>query len=399
MLTHKCVVGGVDVSDFVVSARVQQTTDPNDEDKIDLTLANTRNRFTGRFLTQDRMEMTVFNEMRSCEGSKTLTIKLFYGEVVRVSYDSPRLVKIEGACLMGTLVDNIKELKIYPTGTYPSTIVKDLIATHGGLGTPIVDITLDRPIDQEMRFGIDQDYLSALSQLSALTGSYYFFDESGQFWFVDPKMRKGYTNLTGHLLNADKTFDVIGHCNIVKVVGGSMFKPEEPGSEIPTHQQIQAVAVNPDSISAHGELVAVPIVIPYGNEPLVRVISNNINEFFKARDDIARPVVVGRAPALESFVYYLLPDIVIPDSCDSGSYAVTGAALVSGLVTGRTVEYSTRGLISELQVATSIEEMGLGYVNVSETDPDEKAETITKMSDEELERALEGTGGGGSGGR
>lgn len=294
---------------------------------------------------------------------------------------------------MGTLVDNIKELKIYPIGTYPSTIVKDLIATHGGLGAPIVDITLDRPIDQEMRFGIDQDYLSALSQLSELTGSYYFFDESGQFWFVDPKMRKGYTNLTGHLLNADKTFDVIGHCNIVKVVGGSMFKPEDPGSEIPTHKQIQSVAVNSKSLSAHNELVAVPVVIPYADKKLTEAIANNLMEFSKARDDIARPVVVGRAPALESFVYYLLPDIVIPDSCDSGSYAVTGSALVSGLVTGRTVEYSIRGLISELQVATEVEAAGLGYEDISDT-PEEKAKQISEMTDDELERALGGAGGG-----
>ena len=395
MITPEIFVAGIDVSAYVVSLRIEGSTDQSDPDKIDLVLANTRNRFTGMFKTDDAMAGKVYNQMKRCTNEETLEIQLFDGQVQKVTYGIP-LLKIEGSCGLGTLSDQIKNgPKSYPLGTKPSEIVNDLLDTHGGFDKRVIEVPMDDPIEENESFPLESDYLSALSKMASKTGSYYYSGEDGTFYFVDPKERKGSIDLTDFLVVPEMTFSIIKHANVVNVLGATVFQPGEEGQEMLTHLLIHHIEVNDESIAEHGELIAPTIIIPGANEEECDRAAKTMIEYYKSQENVATPMIVGRAPPRGSYVSFTMKPATISSNCGRSSSMSEGeSTLVEGLVTRSIIELSSRGLYSEIDVSTGIPAGGLNYPTYEDpfeslATPEAQGEALRAMSDEDVEKLAE----------
>lgn len=399
-----------DVSDFIESIRVDEHMTFNESDRIEIVLINVNGMFTGAFKTNDPMEGSVINRLTKCLQVKPVEMKIFTGQVQKVSYN-PKKVSIVGSCRMGTLTDFVardydsKKKKI-------SQVVNDLLDMHdaqpGNLpfSERVIDITADSAFDHQWPvFKSSQvSYQTAITFLANRCGAIWYTDEEGVFYFVDPKAIKGAYDLDPWMLNPDETLSVVGHVNILKVIGSGVYPPSSDFSYIESHKRFYAEARNDDSISRNGELVGPTLISPnLSSQAMADARAENLKEFFRLTENVAKPQLAGFVPPLLSFVKYHAGVFTSARCANTDPVGTVQPALVDGIVTRRVIEYSARGLIAELEVATSVPESGVSYIDPladavidirdDGTDPDEADEAfidaLDGMTDDEVKRATE----------
>lgn len=415
VLDHLVVVDGVDVSPWIESIRADENFNYNEGDKIDITLIHINNMFLGRFQTDHEIKVTLYNEMVHCAGrgrrGETASVRhefvLADGEVQKVSYKPNRIV-VEGVCLVGTLGDALKEDYDAKMKTV-TTVVNDLLnmhrdqSAHGDkIKGRVIDITSDHLYDYQWPvFKAGQvSYQTALTHLATKVGAIWFVDEFGIFYFTDPKPQKGTIDLDPYMMDPDEAETVIGHSNIIRVVGSGVYPPSSEYSPLETHERFFAEARNDKSIERHGELVAPVLYDPnLSTQSLVDEKATNLAEFYKIAENVARPKLVGFVPPILSFVKFHA-GVTNYSGCPQKITLGEKSELIDGLCVRRIVEYSSRGLLCEIEVATSVPEMGLLYIKGDEDavileggDPDEADEAhidaVKKLSDDELKDLVE----------
>lgn len=368
-LDHVVRVGGTDVSDWVESIRADESLSHNEPDKIDISLININNRFTGAFKTDDEIEVELINRRTGCSGAATLSFKLAKGIAQKISYN-PKTVLIEGACFLADLSDFLAEDYSGKQRTI-SQVVNDLLDMHDRASSTrtytrrYIDIQNDEAFDYQwpvMKAG-QVSYQTAITHMAQKCGAIWYFDEEGAFYFVDPKSVKGSYNLDPYMLNPDETASAMGHVNIVRVVGTGALPPSNEYSPTETHERIFHEERNEESIAKHGELYG-PLVVSPNLSSLIEVKerAKTLVEYYKVSDDVGRPKLVGWSPPLLSYVSYHV-GVTTFSGC-GGNKIEHGmrSTRVDGLVVRRIVEYSRRGLLVELEVATSVPEAGLSYL-------------------------------------
>ena len=415
VLDHLVVVDGVDVSPWIESIRADENFNYNEGDKIDITLIHINNMFLGRFQTDHEIKVTLYNEMVPCAGrgrrGETASVRhefvLADGEVQKVSYKPNRIV-IEGVCLVGTLGDALKEDYDAKMKTV-TTVVNDLLnmhrdqSAHGDkIKGRVIDITSDHLYDYQWPvFKAGQvSYQTALTHLATKVGAIWFVDEFGIFYFTDPKPQKGTIDLDPYMMDPDEAETVIGHSNIIRVVGSGVYPPSSEYSPLETHERFFAEARNDESIERHGELVAPVLYDPnLSTQSLVDEKATNLAEYYKIAENVARPKLVGFVPPILSFVKFHA-GVTNYSGCPQKIVLGEKSELIDGLCVRRIVEYSSRGLLCEIEIATSVPEMGLLYIKGDEDavileggDPDEADEAhidaVKKLSDDELKDLVE----------
>ncbi len=396
------------VSRFVESIRVDEHLVWNEADRIEITLININNQFTGLFKTSDLMDGTLITTIKTCDGETVRRMKAFHGQVQKITYN-PKTVTIVGSCGMGTLTDYIardydaKKRKI-------SDVVTDLLDMHDSqpdnvpYNTRVIDIVSDDAFDHQWPiFKASQvSYMTALSFLAERVGAIWYVDEERGFYFVDPKNLKGTYDLDPYMMNPEDAGNVIGHINILRVVGSGVYPPSSEYSYIETHKRYFAEARNEMSIAEHGELAGPTLVCPnLSGQEEVSARAENLKEYYRVAENIAKPKITGFLPPLMSFVTYHAGIKTLASCDDPDTYGIE-PFLVDGLVTRRIIEWSTRGFLVELEVATSVPEEGLSYITPlsdaiiqmqdETTDPDSADQAFIdatdSMSDDDITRAV-----------
>jgi len=398
MLSCTMTIGGNDVSKWVMKIHCEQTIDcRKDPDKVDIQLSNTKLRWRGKFAPNDTIECVVLrtayrNVNGGCKETRYPPIQLFKGDVQKASTDE-RIAKIEGSCYIGGMSGNLPKNVTYHKGTPIDFIVNDLLDQfeYKGGRAP-VDTKVSVLPRKDLIYRAGTDFLGAFQTLADLTGSWYFADEYGIFYYVDPKILKYAKYLNGYLLNGDDTAALIGYANVVQVIGGTPYRPDQIGAEIPTHYPThRAKEEDAKAFKDNGRIEAPPVYVPEANKETCEKMAKNLLAYFSQFEDHCKPIVVGICPAPGAYVTYSPRNgaDILPTRCDDAPIPVVGN--VTGVVVRRVVDYSTRGLITELEVSTQIKtaESPYGDLSGAGDDLEGDADKLDNMPNEVLQRLLD----------
>jgi len=294
---------------------------------------------------------------------------------------------------------NLNDSYIAQPGTSTKKIVNDLLDKFGWTGGREIHIAVETLPRKEFCVKPEVDFLGAFEMLAEITGSWYFQDEFGTFWFRDPQAIDDAISLDGNLLNGSERTSLIGYCNVVQVIGGSVYSSWEDGSEIPSQwPTIRAIVAAPaEELEAAGIIMAPPVFIPEANYTQCKEIATNLLEFYRNKRDNCKPKVLGIVPRLGSIVYYTPRNGYLgAATCDSDEKVTEGTKFgkVTGCVVKRIVDFSKDGLICDLEVATRIS-VTSGYVPIGKgVKAEDMGEGITKLSEDKLKQLLEGLADG-----
>lgn len=373
---HKVRIAGEDVDDWVIDVRADQANEP-ESDKVDIVLANTNGKWTGAFATKDPLEIDLGHDiMQARHGEPTVKEhhedQILRGEVQYVEYKDDEVL-VQGACLVGTLADALpKEFHYHPEDV--EAILRDVLGTHDKT-IPIKIIKYSQDIKRrEEVFKPDWTYQDVCNHLADLVGAIWYLDESGQFVFVDP-MEAGETYYIDPWLTTENmAYTCVGRKNVVTVIGGGIYKPGTYGDEVETTETVRSdpsAGRDEESIAAHGELIAPTFYCPY----LTTVEQCNkraqaLLQYYKIREDVAKPSVAGITAPLRSILTYSL-----------------WGSVIEAMVTKRTLEYSAGGY--ECHFEASEGAVGASYDQWSNIDVDDLEEIPTEEEWSELEDQLE----------
>ena len=389
----KLIIDGKDFSSYFISAHCEQTANSTkDPGKYDLVLANVGGRFFGAFAPKSieeqiqeelgnfslapkkkfQLSITTNKRMRCIAGSATtqehyhdedgtqvwymvphpertvsqdVTIVICSGEIQKCECDE-LYCRIEGSCSEGGMTSRIKP-RIYQKEIPVSTAVNDLLDDFG-INTPRHIMPFNNQmIDLNTEFQSSIDFDTALYELSCIAQSIYFFDENDEFWFVPATDFRGFSNLTGDLLQGSNASNMVGYCNHVDVYGGAI---DGINSRKP-HSVIYAWAEAPEiEIKERGLMRAPPVKLPTADYATCKKVADNLLEWYRQFTDVPTIKVSGKAPGLLSKVAYRPWNGSLPPvNCDG----IKGAEMwpVLGLVTRRVVDISAEtGFVTSLDV-------------------------------------------------
>lgn len=363
-ITPKLIVDGKDVSRYFISAHCEQSGNSSkDPGKYDLVLANVGGRFFGAFaprsleqrIQEESGDFTIAPKRRvflqmivskqGCEGSTSKTITICSGEIQKAECDE-LYCRIEGSCSEGGMVSRIYP-RIYQKDIPVSTAVNDLLDDFG-INTPRHIMPFNNQmidLNTELMQSIDFD--TALYELSCIAQSIYFFDENDEFWFVPATDFRGFSNLTGDLLQGGNASNMVGYCNHVDVFGGALGDVNERKP----HRVIYAWAEAPEIEIEERGLVRAPLVtLPTADYATCKKVADNLLEWYRQYTDVPTIKVSGKAPGLLSKVAYRPWNGSLPPvNCDGVNGAEMSA--VMGLVTRRIVDISAEiGFVTSLDV-------------------------------------------------
>jgi hypothetical protein len=376
-LNHIVVIDGNDVSDWVDSIRADENINHNEPDKIDITLININDMFTGLFETQKTLSVRIENDRRWCEGNSLVAFNLTEGVVQKVSY-SPGQVKIEASCKVGPLSEfieeevDIKQRKISEVVAY----LLDMFNAGEGDYRPLkYQIDIADEADEAFDFQWNNIKANAVSYQTALTflagraGCIWYMAESDDggestLYFTDPKMLRGRYDIDPWMQNPDETFSVLGHKNKVRVIGSGVNPPSSEYAPHETHQRLYADVENPASIAKHGEIRSPTFVQPnLTTQDLVEQRADMLIRYYKVAENVARPRLIGWTPPILSYAHWYAG---VKNSAHCGGAKDLGDRRipVEGLVIRRVIEYSMRGLEVELEVSTEATAGGIWDPNI-----------------------------------
>jgi len=378
------ILDGEDVSRYFISCHCEMTGNSSkDPGKYDLVLANPGGRFMGSFApknldTFEKEQLELLNQpegvsvdyhlapkkkvslkitMRGqgCEsGSRTITI--FSGEIQKAEATETHLT-IEGSCSEGGMTSKIRP-KVWATGTSITQIVNDLLDDFGGIPKSKRHIHPYKDTTDDMNPNLNKalDFDAALYEVSQWAQSIYFFDENDDFWFVPAINFRGFSDLNGKIMRGSNASNMVGHCNVVHVYGGTINDDGNIINERKTHWTIHATARAPDyDIKYHGLMEAPPVIVPDASQERCQEIANNLIEWYRQYQDVPTVKVSGVAPGLLSKVRYQPWNGSMPPvSCNGEEEIVMGN--IEGLVTRRVVDISAEnGFTCQLDVTTNLQ--------------------------------------------
>jgi hypothetical protein len=371
ILWHRIRIDGINVDEWVVEIRADEANEP-ESDKVDIVLANTNGMWTGAFSTVSVLEVWVGHEIMKATYGEPEVVELredriLTGEIQYVDYTDSEVI-IQAACLVATLADGLpKEFHYHPSDV--EYILRDVLSTHDkNIPIKIIEYSQDIMRREEV-FKSDWTYQDVCNHLAELVGAIWYLDEEGEFVFVDPMKMGEAHNVEKWLMKECGGRNCVGRCNVVTVIGGGVYDPGEYGDEIETTETVRsdpAEGRDEESIAAHGELIAPTFYCPY-----LTTISqcnkraNALLEYYKVRENIAKPVVAGITVPIRHRIIYSL-----------------WGSVQELQVTKRTIEYSSDGYECHLEAsAGAVKAAHDSWANV---DVDHLTEVPTEEEFEEL---------------
>jgi len=393
MINHKVTVGGIDVSNELISFQVQQQIAEADSDpgKITIVLANPHQKYTNRFPPQTTpIEIIAYNwvyrndeERRLAGGHAQAEYLVATGHMTDLSANHDE-VTISGECDLGHLADAIpKGHDLDEMPIKAKKALETILSWH--TDEPIIldwDDTLEDKELERVTYDENSTYQDVVEDIAGIVGAIYYFSEANILKFKNPASTEGEYDLDGYISNPDQTASIMGFRNVVAVIGNMSDELEDPeGIPIPSPAPIIAIAADNDSIAEVGVLMA-PAEWAYNIKtlPEAEARADQLLKLYKMHKNAeTKPVVQGIVPPLMSIVSYT-PFIPIADSEIAKMNKVLAKRLselqelenelaaannraankvqisnkVWGVVVGKNVSYSIEGLECALTISPGL---------------------------------------------
>ncbi len=403
MIDQIITVGDQDVSNEVISVKIQQQIVEADSDpgKITLTLANPHQKYTNRFFPQTTpIEITFKNwvyrteeERRLAGGHAEASYLAATGHMVDLAANHEEAV-IQGECGLGHLADALPKDHDYNVmPIMAKEALETILAWHD---TPIIldwDPSLEDKQMERITYDADVTYQDVCQDIADLVGAIYFFSEPNILCFRNPASTTGEYDLDPYIMNPDQTASIMGFRNVVTIIGNKSDEPYDPiGTPIPSSEPIIATAADPDSIAEVGVLMAPP-EYAYNIKTLEDAqarADQKLRMYRMHKNALTKPVVAGIVPPLMSIVSYTpffpiapselakmnqtladrlkeLQDLEDKNAAANGRAAkkIAISDRVRGVVVGKDVDYYIEGLICNLTISP-----GMLDINTPITDED-----------------------------
>lgn len=385
MISYRITIGGVVIIDDLISLRFEHSSKV-DGQRLDITLANIDNKYTGAFTIKDEIQVILINEgytaspyVSDPEMIFQKVYRLCMAFVEYVDYKRHEVV-IEAAAVEDDLAnDHVEGERTFVAGDRISTIVNWILDQHDPALFPRRIINIKNNVLLESytvgKAKTNRDELDALANRCNCQW-WVEISPTGEhaFYFVDTMEQAGSVveDLDGILLESSYAFNAVGFCNDVVVIGGGNkeIPAGSPGSEIPDTREITSgprKRIDGDERDYRCQTIY-DFHLRQDSECIKRA-ENMLTMFEAMRKHVATPVAIGIAPPLLSPVKYFVGDM-----------------LVQGVITKKTVEFSADGWICHLEanrllpIGNAIEGSGETDTDYTPTQPErlrEKPEDVT----------------------
>ena len=396
MIDHKVTVGGIDVSNELISFEVQQQVAEADSDpgKITIVLANPHQKYTNRFPPQTTpIEIIAYNwvyrnddERRTAGGHGEAQYLVATGHMTAISANHDE-VEISGECDLGHLADALPkghDLDVMPIRAREA--LETILSWHADQPIELDwDESLEDKNLERVTYDENNTYQDVVEDIAGIVGAIYYFSEAKVLKFKNPASTEGEYNLDGYISNPDQTASLDGFRNAVAVIGNKSEDPLDPDAmPIPSTEPIIAIATDMGSIAEVGVLMA-PAEWAYNIKtlPEAQARADQLLKLYKMHKNAeTKPIVQGIVPPLMSIVSYT-PFIPISESDIAKMNQVLAARLselqvleselaaannraantiqisnmVRGVVVGKKVSYSIDGLECELTISPGLLEV------------------------------------------
>ena len=396
MIDHKVTVGGIDVSNELISFEVQQQVAEADSDpgKITIVLANPHQKYTNRFPPQTTpIEIIAYNwvyrnddERRTAGGHGEAQYLVATGHMTAISANHDE-VEISGECDLGHLADALPkghDLDVMPIRAREA--LETILSWHADQPIELDwDESLEDKNLERVTYDENNTYQDVVEDIAGIVGAIYYFSEANVLKFKNPASTEGEYNLDGYISNPDQTASLDGFRNAVAVIGNKSEDPLDPDAmPIPSTEPIIAIATDMGSIAEVGVLMA-PAEWAYNIKtlPEAQARADQLLKLYKMHKNAeTKPIVQGIVPPLMSIVSYT-PFIPISESDIAKMNQVLAARLselqvleselaaannraantiqisnmVRGVVVGKKVSYSIDGLECELTISPGLLEV------------------------------------------
>jgi len=380
LITHRVIIGGINVSEDVVSLRVDAALDTeSDPSKVEIRLANISRKYDTTFTPQStEFQIELINERRrqsldeneegytfddlAGQDVYTNSISDFYkhldyynvckGYVSDVKCNQDYAV-ISGVCIIGPLASSVDE----DVSTVPQTLNVDTIdlmeRVAGGSPVPFAyHIEASLAVWEQYQKASENTIQEMLNDATHYAHAVVYADELGIVQIRDPDALRGSVlNMNGYIINADITSSIMGYRNIVMVVGDESKRPPSvEGHTTPSHINIYYEARDEESIAIYGELRAPTIFDPKfktkeGSANSCKEFAEKMLRYYKTfLNALTKPKVIGMAPLLQQHVVHAIP--IPPD--------FTSISVSEGVVTRKVIDYSGDGWEADLEVSPGI---------------------------------------------
>ena len=380
MITHRVVVGAIDVSEDVVSIRVDAALDTeSDPSKVEIRLANIKRMYDMAFTPQTtQFQIELINERRKAptDGDEipynfddmagpdvyTASISDSYKHVDY--YDAGRgyvsdvkcnqdYAIISGVCIIGPLASSVNEdVSTVPQAMPVDTV--DIMERVAANSTTQFSYGIKASLAywEQYQKASENSIQEMLNDAAHYAHAVVYADELGVVQIRDPKAIRGSKlNMNGYITNADITSSIMGYCNIVMVVGDRSERlPSKEGHTTPSHINIYYEARDEESIEKYGELRAPTIFDPKfkikeGSANSCEEFAEKMLRYYKTfLNALTKPKVIGMAPLLQQHVVHKIP--IPPD--------FTATSVSEGVVTRKVIDYSGDGWEADLEISPGI---------------------------------------------
>ncbi len=256
MIDHKVLIGDDDVSNEVVSIKVQDQVDTDaDPGKITIVLANRLKKDYSTLWAPQKtpIEVVIYNwcydteeERRLAGGHAEAEYLVAYGHMTACSRNASEIT-INAECDLGHLSDAIggengDDYNSSSLVIWASEVLKEVLAMHKDLQFKLHYQARDIQYRDGKSYNSETTYQEVLEDIRNDVGAVYYFSEEGVLEFRDPAAIKDVYELDPYVINPDDTSSIIGFRNVVNVIGSETLAESEAGTENPSSNPIQATA-------------------------------------------------------------------------------------------------------------------------------------------------------------
>ena len=381
MIDHLVRIGGEDVSDAVVSIKVNQSNDvDSDPGKFTITLANRHQKYTTKWPPQvSEIQIILYNWVyRPGDENPSGRSKAEYMVATGKMTDNeagPEQAIVTGECDLGHLADALD----FESDIYFET-PKDVLSYFLGLHKPEpIKFDWDPALDDRNVFKERENYNSEWTYQSFLAdictkqlGAIFYFTEEHKLKIKDPYSSVGVYDLDPYVLYPGQTTSMMGYRNAVVVIGDE--SKDESETAVGVHGSKPIISDRDhgfdwESIEKIGWLMA-----PVFRDPNIKTIeaanakADELLRFYaKYKNALTEVEVVGIVPPIQSTVEYT-PFIPI-SAKEQGEFAealkgILGdlqakeaeiAALQERTARNLTISSKVRGIVVEKEVSYSID--------------------------------------------
>lgn len=382
MIDHLVRIGGEDVSDAVVSIKVNQSNDvDSDPGKFTITLANRHQKYTTKWPPQvSEIQIILYNWVyRPGDENPSGRSKAEYMVATGKMTDNeagPERAIVTGECDLGHLADALD----FESDIYFET-PKDVLSYFLGLHKPEpIKFDWDPALDDRNVFKREREnynsewtYQSFLADIcTKQLGAIFYFTEENKLQIKDPYSSVGVYDLDPYVLYPGQTTSIMGYRNAVVVIGDE--SKDESETAVGVHGSKPIISDRDhgfdwESIEKIGWLMA-----PVFRDPNIKTIeaanakADELLRFYaKYKNALTEVEVVGIVPPIQSTVEYT-PFIPI-SAKEQGEFAealkgILGdlqakeaeiAALQERTARNLTLSSKVRGIVVEKEVSYSID--------------------------------------------